>query len=50
MKITKQDLEKFDEASDHPETCQCEICQKWMDMVPPVEDSDDSYLGRYDEW
>ena len=50
MKITKQELEKFDEASVHPETCQCEICQKWWDMVPPVEDDYDDYSGSYDPW
>lgn len=44
MKLTKQDLEKFDQATEHPESCRCEICKQWWDLVPPVEDDWDNTL------
>jgi hypothetical protein len=40
--VTPEEQKKFDEASNHPYECRCEICQFWWDNVPPEdEDWDD---------
>lgn len=35
-------LQRFDEASNHPYECRCELCKEWWAQVPPEEDEDDS--------
>lgn len=34
-------LSRFDEASNHPYECKCELCKEWWASVPPEEDEDE---------
>jgi hypothetical protein len=36
--LTPEQLKRFDEASNHPFECNCEICREWWSlMLPPAE-------------
>lgn len=39
--MTPEELKRFDEASNHPYECGCEICLEWWDAVGPEEEDDD---------
>jgi hypothetical protein len=39
-KITPKQLARFDEASNHPYECRCELCKEWWELVPPEDDGD----------
>ena len=36
--LTPEQLKRFDEASNHPFECDCEICREWWTLMPPIED------------
>lgn len=31
-------LDRFDEASNHPYECRCELCKEWWAQVPPEDE------------
>jgi len=33
-----EQLKRFDEASNHPYECKCELCKEWWTLVPPEDD------------
>lgn len=35
---TPEELARFDEASNHPYECRCQICLEWLASVPPEEE------------
>jgi len=35
-----EQLKRFDEASNHPYECECEICKEWWAQMPPEDDYD----------
>jgi len=37
--IDPAQLKRFDEASNHPYECRCDLCKEWWSLVPP-EDED----------
>lgn len=39
--MTKEELAKFDRASEHAYECRCDDCELWWKMVPPEEDDYD---------
>lgn len=39
--MTEQELAEFDEASNHPYECQCELCKKWWEKVGPEREEDE---------
>lgn len=39
--MTADQLQRFDEASNHPYECRCELCKEWWAQVPPEEDEDE---------
>lgn len=45
-RLAAEKLKRFDEASNHPYECRCEICKEWWTLVPP-EDDDDDASGPY---
>ena len=40
--LTPEQLKRFDEASNHPYECKCELCKEWWSLVPPEDDEDES--------
>jgi hypothetical protein len=36
--MTPEELKRFDEASNHPYECKCELCKEWWKQVPPEDD------------
>lgn len=42
--LTADELSRFDEATDHPYECGCELCLEWWSRMPP-EDEEDSDPG-----
>ena len=36
-----EQLKRFDEASNHPYECKCDLCQEWWSLVPPEDDEDE---------
>lgn len=50
--MTPEELKRFDEASNHPYECTCEICKEWWEHVGPErddEEDDDVYDTENDE-
>ena len=41
--MTPEQLKRFDEASNHPYECECEICKEWWSLVPPEEEEERPY-------
>jgi hypothetical protein len=37
--MTEQELVEFDEATNHPYECACNLCKKWWELMGP-EDED----------
>lgn len=35
--MTPEELERFDQASNHPFDCHCDMCKEWWDAVGPEE-------------
>ena len=44
--MTPEELKRFDEASNHPYECRCEVCKEWWQQVPAEEDQP---FGELDE-
>ncbi len=40
--MTPEQLKRFDEASNHPYECKCDICKEWRSLVPPEDDDEDA--------
>jgi hypothetical protein len=38
MGMSKVDLARFDEASDHAYECNCDLCEDWWDLVGEESD------------
>ncbi len=36
-----EQLKRFDEASNHPYECKCELCREWWALMPPEDDDED---------
>lgn len=36
--MTDEEIKRFDEASNHPYECRCELCKEWWAQVPPEDD------------
>lgn len=36
--MTPEELRRFDEASNHPYECGCELCKDWWTQAPPEDD------------
>ena len=34
------ELKRFDEASNHPYYCQCDLCKEWWEIVGPEREDD----------
>jgi hypothetical protein len=32
--MTPEELKRFDEASNHPYECKCDICKEWWEQMP----------------
>ena len=39
--LTPEEQAKFDEASEHPYECRCDLCKLWWANVPPEEEETD---------
>ena len=35
--MTPEQLARFDQASNHPYSCDCEICKEWWELCGPEE-------------
>ena len=42
--MTPEALKRFDEASNHPYECRCELCKEWWAQVPPEDDDPEGEL------
>lgn len=45
--MTSEQMARFDEASNHPYECRCEICLEWWEQIGPEEDGDDVATQAY---
>jgi hypothetical protein len=36
--MTAEELKQFDEASNHPYECACDICKKWWELMGDEDD------------
>lgn len=39
--LTPEDQAKFDQASEHPYECKCDLCKLWWANVPPEDDGEE---------
>lgn len=39
--LTPEQLARFDEASNHPYECKCEICKEWWKLMGPEREGDE---------
>ena len=47
--MTPDELKRFDQASNHPYSCGCDLCKEWWAAVPPEDDDlfeDDGDTGE----
>jgi hypothetical protein len=45
--MTPEELKRFDEASDHPYECRCELCLEWRAQMPPEDEEEERHCDHY---
>lgn len=40
IQATPEEIKRFDEASNHPYECNCDLCKEWWEQVPPEDPGD----------
>jgi hypothetical protein len=39
--LTPEQLARFDEASNHPYECRCDLCREWWELMGPEREGDE---------
>jgi hypothetical protein len=45
--VTGMTLEEFDEASNHPYECKCELCEKWRQEIGEEEEDGSEHPNQW---
>jgi hypothetical protein len=42
LPVDQEQIKRFDQASNHPYECRCELCAEWWELVGPEDEGDGS--------